>query len=387
MTAMLTHRATMAAGRPLALGGTPLPIAFYAPMKAPDHPVPSGDREIARHLLAALTAAGARPALASSLRVLDLTGDADAQARLEDAAAGEVERLVSAGADGARLWLTYHCHYKAPDLIGPAVAHALGLPYAIVEPSISPKRRQGPWARFAAASEAAIGAAERLFWTTQRDRPALEAAGLGSRLVHLPPAVAAGEEPPRLGAPAERPLRLLTVAMMRPGDKAESYRRLARALRRMPGPWQLDIMGDGPVRAEIEALFAPFSGPLKGAGGLGDVAVRFLGARPPAEVRTAMEAADLLLWPGVGEGIGMVWLEAGAAGLPVVAEDGPAARDTVAAGRLASPGDATAFAAAIAEAATARADLSRTARAAVTARHSTEAMSTTLGESLAALLS
>ncbi|MEL6480875.1 MAG: glycosyltransferase, partial [Pseudomonadota bacterium] len=318
---------------------------------------------------------------------LDLAGDAAAQAGLTAEAEAEAARIVAERAGGAGLWLTYHCHYKAPDLIGPAVSRALGLPYAIVEPSLSPKRREGPWARFAAASEAAIGAANRLFWTTQRDRPALEDAGLGSRLVHLPPAVATGAAPPRLGAPAGRPLRLLTVAMMRPGDKAESYRRLARALRRVPGPWRLDILGDGPVRAEIEALFAPFSGPLKGADGLGDVAVGFLGARPPAEVRIAMEAADLLLWPGVGEGIGMVWLEAGAAGLPVVAEDGPAARDTVAAGRLAPPGDAKTFATAIAEAAAARAELSHNAHAAVIARHSTWSLSATLGESLAALLS
>jgi hypothetical protein len=34
-------------------------IAFYAPLKAPDHPVPSGDRTIARLLLAALKQGGA----------------------------------------------------------------------------------------------------------------------------------------------------------------------------------------------------------------------------------------------------------------------------------------------------------------------------------------
>ncbi|MEL7173698.1 MAG: hypothetical protein AAFN05_12140, partial [Pseudomonadota bacterium] len=87
MTETLTKGATTASPMPLALGGTPLPVAFYAPMKAPDHPVPSGDREIARHLFAALTAAGAQPVLASSLRVLDLKGDAAVQAQLEEAAA------------------------------------------------------------------------------------------------------------------------------------------------------------------------------------------------------------------------------------------------------------------------------------------------------------
>ena len=33
-------------------------VAFYAPMKAPTHPAPSGDRRMARLLMAALTVAG-----------------------------------------------------------------------------------------------------------------------------------------------------------------------------------------------------------------------------------------------------------------------------------------------------------------------------------------
>ena len=38
-----------------------VPVAFYAPMKAPDHPAPSGDRTMARLLLKALVKAGFRP--------------------------------------------------------------------------------------------------------------------------------------------------------------------------------------------------------------------------------------------------------------------------------------------------------------------------------------
>ena len=34
-------------------------MAFYAPLKAPDHPTPSGDRRMARLLIQALEAAGA----------------------------------------------------------------------------------------------------------------------------------------------------------------------------------------------------------------------------------------------------------------------------------------------------------------------------------------
>ena len=43
-------------------------IAFYAPLKAPTHPVPSGDRRMARLLMAALEAGGHHVTLASTLR-------------------------------------------------------------------------------------------------------------------------------------------------------------------------------------------------------------------------------------------------------------------------------------------------------------------------------
>jgi len=43
-------------------------IAFYAPLKSPDHPVPSGDRLMARMLIAALRIGGHEVAIASDLR-------------------------------------------------------------------------------------------------------------------------------------------------------------------------------------------------------------------------------------------------------------------------------------------------------------------------------
>ena len=52
-------------------------IAFYAPMKPPDDPVPSGDRSMARALIAALEATGLGAVkMMSTLRTRDATGDA-----------------------------------------------------------------------------------------------------------------------------------------------------------------------------------------------------------------------------------------------------------------------------------------------------------------------
>ena len=46
----------------------PLRIAFYAPLKSPDHPDPSGDRTVARLLLQALKKSGAEVKIASRFR-------------------------------------------------------------------------------------------------------------------------------------------------------------------------------------------------------------------------------------------------------------------------------------------------------------------------------
>jgi len=353
----------------------PARIAFYAPMKAPDHPMPSGDRHIARLTLAALARAGFAPDCVSRLRTLEMAGDATAQARLRAAAEAEAARLIAGlGSDPPALWFTYHCYYKAPDLIGPPVAEALGIPYAISEASISARRHAGPWAGFAALSDAAIARAGRLFWTTARDRPALEAAGHTARLVHLPAFVDPGPAPAT--RPAGTPLRLLTVAMMRPGDKLESYRRLAAALALLPGDWRLTVIGHGAAEPEVRRLLVPFAGRLTWIGDIDD----------SARVRPHYEAADLLVWPGVNEGVGMAWLEAQAASLPVVAEDGPAARALIGGGLLAPPDDARAFAEAIRQAAADRARLAARARAHVEAHHSLDAAAAILRMHLTELI-
>lgn len=350
-------------------------IAFYAPMKDPDHPNPSGDRLIARLTLQALSKAGFDASTISRLRCLDMTGDPAAQAILRAEARTETAQLLLAlAADPPALWFTYHCYYKAPDLIGPAVAGALGIPYVISEASISPKRRSGPWAGFATRAKAAITRADRLFWTTARDRPALEAAGQGAKMIHLPAFIDPGPNP---GCrPAGDPLRLLTVAMMRPGDKLESYRRLAAGLAHLPGDWRLTVVGHGTARKAALAALAPFADRLVHIGDINDSSL----------IRPHYEAADLMVWPGVNEGVGMAWLEAQAAGLPVIAEDGPAARAVIGGGGLPPPDDPQAFARAIIEAAADRPALSRIARARVEAHHSLDAAAKILKSSLSELL-
>ena len=149
-------------------------IAFYAPMKPPDDPVPSGDRTMARALLAALEGAGlGEVRLTSGLRSRDGAGDPEIQDRILEEAEREIERL-SAG-PRPDLWLTYHSYYKAPDLLGPRLSRHWGIPYVLIEATRASKRLHGPYARFAKAAEAACDAANVIFYLTEYDRASARA--------------------------------------------------------------------------------------------------------------------------------------------------------------------------------------------------------------------
>ncbi|WP_262027484.1 glycosyltransferase family 4 protein [Microvirga sp. Mcv34] len=321
------------------------PVAFYAPLKSPNHPLPSGDRTMARLLMKALDRAGFSPRLASEVRTLDKVGDRQRQEDVRRQSLDEAESLVAhyralPEADRPCLWFTYHVYYKAPDWIGPHVAGALGIPYAIAEGSRASKRAHGPWALGHEGAQAALDRADVIFGMTAHDREALEAARPSHQiLVDLPPFLDLAEwplsntRPPRALEP-----RLLTVAMMREGDKLASYRILAAALERLPHlPWTLDIVGDGEARDEIARLFSPMQN-----------RVRFHGqVESKADLAAFYRAADLFVWPAVNEAYGMVLLEAQALGCAVVAGAYGGVASVVrdgATGLLTPPGDVTAFA-------------------------------------------
>jgi glycosyltransferase involved in cell wall biosynthesis len=329
-----------------------VPIAFYAPMKSPDHPAPSGDRTMARLLIRALHEAGFDPTAASRLRTWEGVGDRAVQEGIRDASLAEADRLVAAWrarpeAARPRLFFTYHVYYKAPDWIGPRVADALGIPYAIAEGTRAGKRARGAWTIGHAGAEAALDRADVVFAVTEADREALDRGRRpGQRILDLPPFVdlhaLGATTPPRFGAATGGPVRLLTVAMMRAGDKLASYRLLAQALTSLRGePWILTIVGDGEARPEVEALFAPF----------GTRIIFRRSLENSADLAQAYFAADLFVWPAVNEAYGMALLEAQAFGCPVVAGAFGGVGSVVQAGNtgvLTAPGDAPDFARAVA---------------------------------------
>jgi glycosyltransferase involved in cell wall biosynthesis len=330
-------------------------VAFYAPLKAPDHPTPSGDREIGRRVIAALGEAGFAVELACRFRSFDRDGDAARQARLADLGGRLADALIRRCHDRPpQLWLTYHLYHKAPDWLGPRVSRALGIPYVLVEASVTPRQAAGPWRDGHAATLETLGAADLVLALNPVDRAAV--------LPHLRPGVAIEpllpflETAPFRAAAEQRAARregfasayglptdvpwLLAVGMMRPGAKAWSYALLGESLLRCRDlDWRLVVIGDGPAEPEVAAALAP----------LRDRVVR-IGALPPVAVTPWYATADFLVWPAIDEAIGMALLEAQAAGLPVVAGDNGAiptiVRDGIT-GLTPPVGDVEAFAKAV----------------------------------------
>lgn len=334
-----------------------VPILFYAPMKPPGAFPPSGDTHLAALFAEALMMAGFAPSLASMLKTYDGAGDAALFAQHEAHAAREVARIVADPAHAkARLFFTYHCYHKAPDLIGPRVARALNIPYVIAEGSRGLKQQHGKWAHGFAAADAAFAASRMVLAMTARD-----AAGLstlpGLRVenfrpfIHAAPFAMTGASRgnfrqmwrARLSLAPDAPI-LLAAAMMRPGKKQAGFDDLLaimRALETTPArDAVLVLAGGGAAETAIRDLMVPLGG-----------RVRFAGLQPRDDMAGLYAAADLHIWPGRNEAFGLSYLEAAAAGTPSIAFDQAGVGAVVThqvTGLLAPAFDHTAFAAAVA---------------------------------------
>lgn len=324
-------------------------IAFYAPLKPPDHPEPSGDRTIARLTIAALERAGFTVDVVSRLIAYQKRPSPARFETIRAAGKAEARRLINAlSAQPAEarpdLWLTYHPYCKAPDWLGPAVSRHLEVPYATLEACRTRQDADEDWAAGRAAVGEAIAGARVNFCLKPSDRAYLNSlAGVAPTIVDIAPFIDVDALPPRSGRPRGDSTPLIVAAgMMRPGKKAHCYAILAKALAGIADrPWRLVIVGDGPARPEVEAAFAVVD-PRR---------IHFAGARPRCELLAWLDRADLFAWPGWREPIGMVYLEAAARGRPVAALASLGVPAVVAdgmTGLLAPEGDAAAYGRAIA---------------------------------------
>lgn len=159
-----------------------------------------------------------------------------------------------------------------------------------------------------------------LVLATNRDTKQL-AERMGARRVEyaldsgLPPHFS----PPRSEArsAAGGPLRVLWVGRLLP---RKAVRLSLMALRRVPVPIRLTILGDGPQGASLPAWIREF--------GLTDQ-VEWRGQVPWANVHTACHTHDVFLFNSLRDSFGSQLMEAMATGLPIVTLDLHGARDFV----------------------------------------------------------
>lgn len=320
-------------------------IACYAPLKPLDHPDPSGDRTIGRELVAALTEQGLHVVTPSRFRSRWFS----CRPRLWLASLGERRRaLEEASRARVSLWLTYHPYYKAPDVIGPYVARELHIPYVIFQGIYSTKPKRALRTRLGyELNRKALIQARQVYSNRRLDLEGLRRIVPEERLLYVVPGIdpnlfafdgQARRELRRAWGVTDEPV-IVTAAMFRDDVKTRSLvfllerlGELARAGER----FYLVLVGDGETRDRISALAAT---ELLGRH-------RFLGLVPREELGAVFGAGDVFAFPGFRESLGMVYLEAQAAGLPVVAFADGGVPEVVRhrqTGILTPPGDAQAY--------------------------------------------
>ncbi len=120
-----------------------------------------------------------------------------------------------------------------------------------------------------------------------------------------------------LGVDEATPLLLLVSRLVKEKDLSDLVE-VDGALRRRGVPFRLALVGDGPMRAELEARLPD---------------AHFAGHRAGEELARWYASADVFVFPSTTETLGNVVLEALASGVPAVVVDRGGPRDLVDAGR------------------------------------------------------
>lgn len=135
--------------------------------------------------------------------------------------------------------------------------------------------------------------------------------------------------------------RVVTVARLSPEKGLPFLIEAIKIARHSVEDAELAIVGGGALEADLKAYVEKLS--------LQDV-VRFLGARPNAQALAEVAKSAVFVLPSLGEGLGIVLLEAQALGVPVIGTDVGGIPDLVEhekTGLLVPPSDAKAIAEAI----------------------------------------
>lgn len=295
-------------------------ICFYAPFKPLGHSNPSGDLIIATGLYDFLLSRGHKVLIASTLRTrwIFLKPWRFVQIVIENI---HTANRISAFAPD--LWLTYHCYYKAPDLLGPTLCKKFNLPYCIFQGIYSTKQRRSLKGMLGFyLNRYGLLAADQIFSNRKMDMDNLLRIIPASRVNYIKPGIF--PEQFTFDPDARKRMRekwqtgnlpvILSVAMFRPDVKTKGLIWLMQTLSKLVSdtiPFKLVIAGDG---SERETL-------VKFAEELLPDRVVFTGRIKRDKMYQLYSGADLFAFPGIRESLGMVFLEAQSCGLPVVAFD------------------------------------------------------------------
>jgi len=295
-------------------------IAFYAPFKPLGHPDPSGDLVIGTGIYNYLGLKGHQIRPVSSLRTRWIYWKPWLWPRLLRERRKITRRLTRQTPDR---WFTYHSYYKAPDLLGPAISRRIKIPYVLFQGIYSTKRRRhlrtlpGFF-----LNRAALYSARHVFTNKRVDLKNLRRVIPENRLTYVPSGINpddfrydadAGAEMRRKWQVGRDPV-VLSAAMFRPDVKTRGLLWLIRTcgdLFRRGLRFYLVIAGEGREKQRlVDQAQKHFPG-----------RVRFIGKVRRNDMFRFYSAGEVFAFPGIGESLGMVYLEAQSCGVPVVAFD------------------------------------------------------------------
>jgi glycosyltransferase involved in cell wall biosynthesis len=298
-------------------------VAFYCPLKPISHPNPSGDREIARGLFEFFQDKELQPFILSEFRTKEFYLSPLKWLEFIKEFYFAFRKVRRENPD---CFFTYHLYYKAPDPIASILAWWFQKPYFVLEGMYSRKAaRNVKYGIGYLLTKFALNRANKIYSDKTADFEFLQKWFPKEKLQYIPPSISmkrfqttenSFREKYNI-APSE--IVISTIAMMRPDRKTEGVKFLMHALSKISHPFLWVMVGDGECKNELELLSEKLN--LKNS--------VFVGKKNSAEVAEILLSSNLFVFPGIDEGFGFVFLEAQAAGLPVVAFDNGGIPDAV----------------------------------------------------------
>ncbi len=296
-------------------------IAFYAPFKPLDAKNPSGDLIIAKGLVGFLSTQGHAIEVQSTLRARWIYFKPWLWLFLVFDYFKCFKRLKKCPPD---IWLTYHTYYKSPDLLGPWICKLLKIKYVIFQGIYSTKRKRKLKTILGFyLNRLALNCADHVFTNKLSDLKNLKRIIPVDNLTYIKPGIHPeafkkdeymGERLRKKWAIKKGCPIILTAGMFRDDVKTQGLSWLIECcgiLVKKNTTFHLVLAGSGKMEKQLKAL-AQKHIPNH---------YTFTGKIQREDMSEFYSSGNLFAFPGIRESLGMVYLEAQACSLPVLAFD------------------------------------------------------------------